>query len=56
MGVDACFNDGSHCESEPIAAAWMMVSYYYWSHRKECYSRDCITALSLLGMEIYSKL
>ena len=54
--LDICFKDGSHFESLPIGAAWMMISYYYWSHRKECYSRDDLSALHSVGVEIYSKL
>lgn len=54
--VDLEFKDGTKFSGVPVGAAWMLISYYYWSHGKACYSQSDLEVLHSLGQEIYSNL
>jgi predicted O-methyltransferase YrrM len=54
--IDMTFKDGTDFHDVPLGCAWALISYYYWSHKLECYSVEDIKDLNNIGNYIYQRL
>ncbi len=54
--IDLEFRDGSECKNVSLGAAWMLISYYYWSKKLKSFNSSDLQILHEIGNSVYSKL
>ena len=54
--IDLEFKDGSEFKNVNLGAAWMLISYYYWSKKLKSFSSSDLQVLNEIGGSVDSKL